>query len=99
MRRPKPRSLALLGLVAAVALLAGTAVLAQVSPTYNLTWNVVSSGGGSGSAAPYGLDGTIGQPIAGGPLSANPYTLDAGYAAGAGDGKFKVYAPGLAKGP
>jgi len=45
---------------------------------YDLSWSIIGGGGGHLEAAPYILDGTIGQPIVGQAASL-PYELCAGF--------------------
>lgn len=53
-------------------------VYAQSGGSYDLTWNTLSSGGGSNSGGGYTLNGTIGQPGAG-VLSNGGYNLIGGF--------------------
>jgi hypothetical protein len=46
---------------------------------YNLDWYKVSGGGGSSSGGVYALNGTIGQPDAGGALIGGHYSLTGGF--------------------
>jgi len=63
--------------------------LAQGTPTIN--WSVIGGGGGHAEAAPYALDGTLGQPIVG--LATGPsVSLCAGYWCGAA-AQYRVYLP------
>lgn len=66
----------LVGLLVATVL--GGGVLAQVSDNYDLSWHVVSGGGGPMASGNYALNGTIGQ-AAIGLAESNNYELGAGY--------------------
>ena len=57
--------------------LATDVVLAQVSEDYDLSWNMISSGGGTMSSANYAMSSTVGQTT--GLLDSNDYQLGAGY--------------------
>jgi len=72
-------------------LLAGAA-LAQ--GTSAIPWSVIGGGGGHAEAAPYALDGTLGQPIVGQAASL-PYDLCAGFWCGAPP--YRIYLPLLLK--
>jgi hypothetical protein len=52
-----------------------------VHASFEIPWNVVASGGGFASNATFELEGTIGQPIAGGELTGGSFSLVAGYGA------------------
>jgi hypothetical protein len=52
-----------------------------VHASFEIPWSIVASGGGFASNATFELEGTIGQPIAGGPMTGGSYSLLAGYAA------------------
>jgi hypothetical protein len=73
----KPLTLALLAVLLCGLTLVSVA-LAQTSTNYNLTWHVVSSGGGKMDSATYAMEGTIGQVLAQRTESDN-YALAAGY--------------------
>jgi hypothetical protein len=72
-------------------LLAGAA-LAQGTPA--IPWSVLGGGGGHAEAAPYAMDGTLGQPIVGQAASL-PYDLCAGFWCGAPP--YRIYLPLLLK--
>jgi hypothetical protein len=61
--------------------LATGVVLAQVSEDYDLSWNVISSGGGEMSSANYAMSSMVGQTT--GLSDSNDYQLGAGYWYGA----------------
>lgn len=61
-----------------LALVVAGAVLAQVSTGFDLSWHVLSGGGGSRSSAGYQIDDTLGQWSAGLSSSAN-YQLATGF--------------------
>lgn len=50
----------------------------QTSLSWDVTWNVVGSGGTTMSSSSYTLLSTTGQPIAG-PAASDSYTLHSGY--------------------
>ena len=58
----------------------GTAVVAQSSANFDLSWNVIGSGGGEASSARYEVSGTVGQSGVGqtAVTSAN-FALNSGY--------------------
>ena len=61
--------------------LAGAAVYAQSSSSYELSWWTVDGGGGNLSGAGYTLNGSAGQPDAG-IMENDGYTLGGGFWAG-----------------
>jgi hypothetical protein len=65
------------GSLLAMWLLAAGVVVAYVAE-FGLDWNVVATGGGHAASADYVLDGTLGQPAAGG-ASNDDYQLGTGY--------------------
>jgi len=80
-------------------LILGGAVLAQGSPNYDLTWNVVAGGGGTSQSAGYVLSGTNGQGVAGVSASAN-YRLGGGFWYGFGMPaalEHRLYLPSILK--
>jgi hypothetical protein len=64
-------------------LLAG-GVLAQVSPTFNLSWHLLSASGGSRTSASYQLDDSVGQPV-GQPSSSAGFEIAPGFWYGVGE--------------
>lgn len=75
------------------ALIAGSAVLAQTSPSFNLEWHVIGGGGQPASSAHYAVNSTAGQGAASPPLSASAhYVVSGGYWYSAG-GMRAVYLP------
>ena len=56
----------------------GNGTSAQLSASFDLSWNTVDGGGGTSSGGGYTLSGTIGQPDAGA-LSGGGYTLLGGF--------------------
>jgi hypothetical protein len=50
-----------------------------VAQSYNINWWKVAGGGGSSTGGTYSLNGTIGQPDAGGPLAGGNYTVTGGF--------------------
>ncbi len=69
-------------------------VLAQSGGPYDLTWNTIDNGGGSGSGGGYALDGTIGQPDAAA-WGGDGYTLAGGFWGGGASATdmYRVYLP------
>ncbi len=83
MRRP---GVILLGGVAvACASLLGT-VPGEPTGGFSLDWFTIDGGGGSSAGGAFAMDGTIGQPDAGGPLTGGEFSLSGGFWAGAGGG-------------
>src|SRR5437763_849944 len=66
----------LLGLIV---LSGATAALGQTSNQFSLTRFVIASGGGLSSGGAYSLNGTMGQPVAGGPMTNGSYNLTSGF--------------------
>lgn len=87
----------LLGAAAGVAALAvGSVAVAQVSGgAYDLSWNDILGGGTSANGS-FSVQGGIGQPVAG-RSSQGQFTLDTGFIAGLGAGKFKGVLPNVSK--
>ncbi|MFN0149305.1 MAG: FlgD immunoglobulin-like domain containing protein [bacterium] len=54
-----------IGLAASAAVSVALKARAQSGGAYDLSWNVIASGGGASSGSAYALGGTIGQPDAG----------------------------------
>lgn len=79
---------AVIVVLAALLLLAGVALAVD---GYDLSWYVIGGGGGHSEAAPYALDGTVGQAVAG-PVSSAPYDLCSGYWCGGAAGN-NIYLP------
>lgn len=84
-------------LVVLLALLLGAVVAnAQTGDGYDLSWHVVSGGGGPMSSTNYALNGTIGQAAIDPAVSTN-YDLGAGYSYGVviqiGPVELKIYLP------
>ena len=61
-----------------LALWAAGSALAQTSDNYDLSWNVLGSGGGATESTNYGLRFTVGQAVVG-PAKGTGYGLGAGY--------------------
>jgi hypothetical protein len=66
-------------LLSAALLFSAVAVFAQSGGAFNLKAAVIASGGGMSTSAVYSLRGTIGQPLAGGPLSNGVYCVTSGF--------------------
>lgn len=83
-------------LMALALLLVVSIALAQASDNYDLSWHVVSGGGGPMSSTNYAINGTIGQAAIGPAVSIN-HELGAGYWYGViiqiGPVEFKIYLP------
>lgn len=71
----------------------GTAVWAQSSANFDLSWNVIGSGGAVSNSANYALQGTMGQSVASQPSAGSTsFGLNSGYWAAAG-GARQLYLP------
>jgi hypothetical protein len=70
----------LLTLLLALTLTLATTILAQTSPSFDLEWNVIASGGGESTSASYRVEGTVGQSVAS-QLESNSagYVVTSGY--------------------
>jgi hypothetical protein len=81
-------------IVTILLVLAISMATAQTGGGYDLTWTTVDGGGGTSSAGPYTLSGTIGQPDAG-PAFAGGYALTGGFWYGeeAVPGWYPLYLP------
>ncbi len=82
-----------------LALVAGSAVLAQTSASYNLEWHVIGGGGQPVTSAHYAVNSTAGQGAASPPyLASSSYVVSGGYWFG-GDLAFfhSVYLPVVLK--
>ena len=75
-----------------MALLIVSVAVAQTGGGYDLSWNVVASGGGSSNGGSYSLNGTIGQAGAGS-LSGGNYTLSGGFWISSIAPQYEVYLP------
>ena len=76
----KGKKIALTLILALVFCLAGTgAALAMSSANYDLSWDVLSGGGGDRSSSSYVLGDTMGQPSAIGPSGSANYKLGSGF--------------------
>ena len=79
----KGKKIELIVILSLVLCLAGTgAALAMSSANYNLSWDVLSGGGGERSSAGYVLKDTTGQPSAIGPSQSTNYRLGSGFWSG-----------------
>ena len=85
------KRMAMFAMMVAFLLLASVA-LAQGMPA--IPWSVIGGGGGHAGAAPYALDGTVGQPMVG-QAASPPYDLCAGFWCGAPP--YRIYLPLLLK--
>src|SRR5688572_29365206 len=56
-----------------------SAVIAQSGGQFTITKSVIAGGGGRASGGIFTLDGTIGQPLAGGPSSGATFALTSGF--------------------
>jgi hypothetical protein len=68
----KKQALILVGLICLTCI-----VCAQISPNFDLSWNVIGGGGGPMSSASYQVDSTVGQIM--GVSERKNYRLEAGY--------------------
>ena len=91
MRKRKVFSQVIVAVIAALAALLLLASVALAIDGYDLSWDVIGGGGGHSEAAPYALDGTIGQAVAG-PVSSASYDLCSGYWCGGAAGN-NIYLP------
>ena len=72
---------------AALAIVLGLAASAASAQPYAISWSTVDGGGAMGAAGgSFRLDGTAGQPDAGGPFAGSPFVLHAGFWAIAASG-------------
>jgi len=62
-----------------VAIVLATAATAQSGGSYTIEKSVIANGGGTSTGGAYSLEGTIGQPIAGGPANGSPVSLQSGF--------------------
>ena len=69
--------------------------LAQESPNYKLTWNVIGGGGGMSQSDGYKLSGSIGQGLAGA-AAGNQYQVGTGFWYGVSM-RYLVYLPVVIK--
>ena len=84
-----------IGVIAALVLAAGAAVVAQTG--YELNWWTVDGGGGAGTGEGYALGGTAGQPDTGA-ATGGDYTLSGGFWAGTGpDLSHQIFLPAAAR--
>ena len=82
-------------IVLLLSLTTGAVALAQTSAGFNLEWNVIGGGGGESSSAGYRVQGTLGQAVAGPPISASAdFSVGSGYWYGAmGPAVSTIYLP------
>ena len=59
--------------------LAAARAVSMQGPTLAIDKYVVAGGGGTSTGGGFTLDGTIGQPAAGGPLAAGTFSIDSGF--------------------
>jgi uncharacterized repeat protein (TIGR01451 family) len=72
---------------AALSIVVTLAASAASAQPYTITWSTVDGGGAMGATGgAFRLDGTVGQPDAGGPFAGNPFVLHGGFWAIAGGG-------------
>ena len=82
------------GLLLLLLLTAPVIVLAQTGGSYDLSWNTVDGGGGTGSNGAYTLFGTVGQPDSGATLTDGDYALAGGFWGGAAAAvEYRLYLP------
>ena len=95
MKRQHKRWSLLLPITLLILLLAGLgqAALAQSGGGFNLSWHVVSGGGGPATSSGFQLNGTVGQPgVNAGLLTDGSTQVGPGFWYGIG-GEHKVYLP------
>ena len=87
-----PRKLILVLTIVFVALVMGSAALAQTSANYNLEWHVIGGGGEPVTSAHYAVNSTAGQGAA-----SPPYAISSSYAVSGGywfgGGPYLIYLP------
>jgi hypothetical protein len=79
-------------LILATCLALATPVLAQISATFDLSWNVIGSGGGPMESDQYTLRSTIGQPAVG-TMGGSGHDLCSGFWCGGGAVERHIYLP------
>ncbi len=62
-----------------LATMMGAVALGAGAQTYTIDWFTIDGGGGTSTGGVYSLSGTIGQPDAGGPVTAGSYSLVGGF--------------------
>jgi hypothetical protein len=60
-------------------LLGTTRLSAQSGGEYRITASVIAGGGGTSTGGMFAVTGTLGQPVAGGPLNGGTFTLGSGF--------------------
>jgi hypothetical protein len=60
-------------------LLASGICLPAMAQQYSIDWYKVAGGGGTSTGSTYQVNGTIGQPDAGGPMTGGKYSLTGGF--------------------
>ena len=70
--------LLLVGVTALVVVLSASAVVAQISNNYDLSWYVLAGGGGAPEGSLYAMDSTMGQGVVGSGSSAS-FGMGSGY--------------------
>ena len=66
-------------LIYIVTLAAALMTVVARAQTYSIDWYKIAGGGGSSTGGTYTVNGTIGQPDAGGPLTGGNYSLTGGF--------------------
>jgi hypothetical protein len=66
-------------LAVGIAVVASSAVFAQIGGGYNLSWNTIDGGGGQSTGGAYNLHGSIGQADASTALTGGSYALTGGF--------------------
>lgn len=62
-----------------VSLIFVTCIRIAAAQSFNLDWRTIDGGGGSSSGGGFTVQGTIGQPDAGGPMTADGYAITGGF--------------------
>lgn len=75
---PRHKRIIVVLLAVGIAVVASSAVFAQIGGGYNLTWNTIDGGGGQSTGGLYNLHGSIGQADAA-QLNGGNYTLSGGF--------------------
>ena len=89
--RLTPRQIGAVILAGIILLAMASIALAQVSSNYDLSWHVISGGGGQMESTGHTLQGTLGQPATGS-MTSSGHTLCSGFWC-AESGGFEVYLP------
>ena len=89
----KTQTALLIALVTLLMVITFASTQAQSGSGYDLTWNTIDNGGSMSSNGSYTLDGAIGQPDAGAPISNGGCTLTGRFWAGVSIAQYHIYLP------